>query len=258
MVLRIPACLSSLRLREYYPLRLQLSICYSAHKFKHSAGPYPELHCCSSVWALPRSLATTYGITFVFSSCGYLDVSVPHVSLLHTMDSCTGDRAFISAGFPHSEICASSAICAFTQLIAACHVLLRLLVPRHSPYALSSLTFFLILQSCFFKTFAFLISNIFEILKSFRQRLSSLMFPSVILKTIHTFMMYYPPLLSKGLPCFQWLCFFVFSFFHKIISLFSFQGTHRIEQSSMLWIAKLIALEVFRLLSKLRLNCFVV
>ena len=78
---------------------------------------------------------------FVFSSSGYLDVSVPHDSLQHTMDSCTGDRAFISAGFPHSEICASSAICAFTQLIAACHVLLRLLVPGHSPYALSSLTF---------------------------------------------------------------------------------------------------------------------
>ena len=100
---------------------------------------------------------------FVFSSCGYLDVSVPHVSLLHTMDSCTGDRASISAGFPHSEICASSAICAFTQLIAACHVLLRLLVPGHSPYALSSLTSsdspVLFLQN-------------FRFLFSFRQRLS--------------------------------------------------------------------------------------
>ena len=31
------------------------------------------------VWAPPRSLATTCGITFVFSSCGYLDVSVPRV-----------------------------------------------------------------------------------------------------------------------------------------------------------------------------------
>ena len=31
------------------------------------------------VWAIPRSLATTYGITFVFSSWGYLDVSVPPV-----------------------------------------------------------------------------------------------------------------------------------------------------------------------------------
>ena len=31
------------------------------------------------VWAVPRSLATTCGITFVFFSYGYLDVSVPHV-----------------------------------------------------------------------------------------------------------------------------------------------------------------------------------
>ena len=31
------------------------------------------------VWALPRSLATTCGIIVIFSSYGYLDVSVPHV-----------------------------------------------------------------------------------------------------------------------------------------------------------------------------------
>jgi hypothetical protein len=42
------------------------------------------------VWASPRSLATTYGITIVFFSCGYLDVSVPRVRLMwlcihHTM-----------------------------------------------------------------------------------------------------------------------------------------------------------------------------
>ena len=34
-------------------------------------------------------------------------------------------------------------ICSSPQLFAAYHVLLRLLVPRHSPYALSSLTFLL-------------------------------------------------------------------------------------------------------------------
>ena len=33
-------------------------------------------------------------------------------------------------------------ICSSPQLFAAYHVLLRLLVPRHSPYALSSLTFY--------------------------------------------------------------------------------------------------------------------
>ena len=41
---------------------------------------------------------------------------------------------------PHSEICGSMDICSSPQLIAACHVLLRLLMPRHSPCALSSLT----------------------------------------------------------------------------------------------------------------------
>ena len=44
-------------------------------------------------------------------------------------------------GFPHSEICGSMFICNYPQLIAAYHVLLRLLMPRHSPYALISLTF---------------------------------------------------------------------------------------------------------------------
>ena len=36
-----------------------------------------------SVWAPPISLATTLGITFVFFSFGYLDVSVPRVPLLY-------------------------------------------------------------------------------------------------------------------------------------------------------------------------------
>jgi len=45
----------------------------------------PELYCYSSVWALPLSLATTYGISVDFFSCGYLDVSVPHVSPCCTM-----------------------------------------------------------------------------------------------------------------------------------------------------------------------------
>ena len=35
-----------------------------------------------TVWASPRSLAATDGITFVFFSCGYLDVSVPRVRLM--------------------------------------------------------------------------------------------------------------------------------------------------------------------------------
>ena len=43
-------------------------------------------------------------------------------------------------GFPHSDICGSKLICSSPQLFAACHVLLRLLMPRHSPCALFRLT----------------------------------------------------------------------------------------------------------------------
>src|SRR5258708_37373317 len=43
-------------------------------------------------------------------------------------------------GFPHSDIPGSKLICSSPGLIAAYRVLHRLLVPRHSPYTLSSLT----------------------------------------------------------------------------------------------------------------------
>jgi hypothetical protein len=43
-------------------------------------------------------------------------------------------------GFPHSEIPGSKPVCGSPRLIAACHVLHRLLLPRHPPCALSSLT----------------------------------------------------------------------------------------------------------------------
>ncbi len=43
-------------------------------------------------------------------------------------------------GFPHSDISGSKPACDSPELFAACHVLLRLLAPRHPPYALSSLT----------------------------------------------------------------------------------------------------------------------
>ena len=47
---------------------------------------------------------------------------------------------YCSAGFPHSEIRGLTLMCSSPRLIAACHVLLRLLMPRHSPCALCSLT----------------------------------------------------------------------------------------------------------------------
>ena len=92
------------------------------------------------VWALSRSLAATQEITVVFSSSGYLDVSVPRVPL-HALWIGAWMAGVFPAGFPHSEICGSSDICSSPQLIAACHVFLRLPVPRHPPCALLRLTF---------------------------------------------------------------------------------------------------------------------
>ena len=43
-------------------------------------------------------------------------------------------------GLPHSEILGSKVVCTSPRLIAAYHVLHRLSVPRHPPYALISLT----------------------------------------------------------------------------------------------------------------------
>ena len=94
-----------------------------------------------TVWALSISLAATLEIDkFSFSSSGYLDVSVPRVPF-HTLWIGVWIREVCSRGFPHSEICGSQNICFSPQLIAACHVLRRLSVPRHPPCALYSLTF---------------------------------------------------------------------------------------------------------------------
>ena len=68
---------------------------------------------------------------FIFSSYGYLDVSVPHVRLPYGM---TGLQP---AGLPHSDIPGSRAICASPELFAAYHVLRRLREPRHPPSALA-------------------------------------------------------------------------------------------------------------------------
>src|SRR3981081_1624982 len=43
-------------------------------------------------------------------------------------------------GFPHSEISGSRPVSGSPELIAAVHVLRRLWLPRHPPYALCSLT----------------------------------------------------------------------------------------------------------------------
>ena len=93
----------------------------------------------TTVWALPRSLAATYGIDVSFSSSGYLDVSVPRVPF-HKLWIHLWMTVVHTAGFPHSEISGSKDICSSPKLFAAYHVFHRLLVPRHPPCALTTLT----------------------------------------------------------------------------------------------------------------------
>ena len=93
-----------------------------------------------SVWPLSISLAATLEIEFSFSSSGYLDVSVHRVPF-HTLWIGVWIHEVYSCRFPHSDICGSMDICSFPQLFAAYHVFHRLLVPRHPPCALISLTY---------------------------------------------------------------------------------------------------------------------
>ena len=91
------------------------------------------------VWPLSISLAATLEIDVSFSSSGYLDVSVHRVPSVWLCIYHTVTEVF-SAGFPHSDISGSKDICSSPKLFAAYHVFHRLLVPRHPPCALFSLT----------------------------------------------------------------------------------------------------------------------
>ena len=84
-------------------------------------------------WSSLRSLAATEGISVDSFSSGYLDVSVHRVPFL-------SDDSTPAAGFPHSDTCGSMVTCTSPQLFAAYRVLLRLIWPRHPPYALTCLT----------------------------------------------------------------------------------------------------------------------
>ena len=91
------------------------------------------------VWALSLSLAATQEIDLSFSSSGYLDVSVHRVPPAYLWIQYAVTEV-LSAGFPHSDISGSMDICSSPKLFAAYHVFHRLLVPRHPPCALISLT----------------------------------------------------------------------------------------------------------------------
>ena len=101
-------------------------------------GPNPSMHArWFGLFRFRSPLLTESHV--VFSSSGYLDVSVHRVPpawlwIHHAVTE------VCSAGFPHSDISGSKDICSSPKLFAAYHVFHRLLVPRHPPYALFSMT----------------------------------------------------------------------------------------------------------------------
>ena len=90
-----------------------------------------------SVWALPRSLATTGGIIVYFL---FLQV-LRCFSSLRSPPALSRISFLQNDGLSHSEIRGSKVICTYPQLIAAYHVLHRLREPRHPPCALSYLSY---------------------------------------------------------------------------------------------------------------------
>ena len=104
----------------------------------HFCGPNPMAHAPWFGLFRFRSPLLTESLV-VFSSSGYLDVSVHRVPF-HTLWIGVWMTGVCPAGFPHSDISGSSDICSSPKLFAAYHVFHRLLVPRHPPCALSSIT----------------------------------------------------------------------------------------------------------------------
>ena len=150
-VLWIQLADSSFRVRDSHSLWWTVP-CPSANLCQYRIAVLTPQILLPTVWPLPRSLATTCGISVDFFSSPYLDVSVqavPHVYLCiqYTLTE------YCSAGFPHSDIHGSMPAFGSPWLIADCCVLRRLLVPRHSPCALCSLTTFLFRITCFFFEF---------------------------------------------------------------------------------------------------------
>ena len=144
VVLRILLTLSWFRIRDFHPLSLVFPVPFCYHLIAN-CSPLPR-NARIPVWAPSISLATTLEIdvsfekeTISFFSSGYLDVSVHRVPSVYLWIQYTVHEVF-SCGFPHSDIHGSRDICSSPWLFAAYHVFRRLLVPRHPPCALISLT----------------------------------------------------------------------------------------------------------------------
>ena len=110
------------------PSAAQLSRCFHSPSMYNSAVLLPRSRLATqSVWAAPRSLATTCGIIIYFLLLRVMRCfSSPRSPRIKTVSGLQPD------GLPHSEIHGSMGICPYPRLIAAYHVLLRLREPQAS------------------------------------------------------------------------------------------------------------------------------
>eukprot|EP00828_Plagiopyla_frontata_P005492 TRINITY_DN1221_c0_g1_i5.p1 TRINITY_DN1221_c0_g1~~TRINITY_DN1221_c0_g1_i5.p1 ORF type:complete len:206 (-),score=-29.96 TRINITY_DN1221_c0_g1_i5:24-641(-) len=79
---------SKFRVRGFHPLWRHFPESSATHHHPMTGPHNPEITVVTSVWANPRSLAATSGISVDFFSWGYLDVSVPPVCLIHLCIQC--------------------------------------------------------------------------------------------------------------------------------------------------------------------------
>ncbi len=127
------------RLREFHPLRryVPISSAIDLMSFEWSATPMAKAFGLGSF---------PFARRYLENRCFFLFLRVLRCfssprCLLYAYLFSTGYLLITAGGFPHSDICGSPDICSSPQLFAACHVLLRLPVPRHPPCALLRLTF---------------------------------------------------------------------------------------------------------------------
>ena len=133
-----PALLTRLSLTGLSPSLAGFPKTILLNLLNHLCGPNPRMHApWFGLFRFRSPLLTESHV--VFSSSGYLDVSVHRVPF-HSLWIGLWILEVFSSRFPHSDISGSMDICSSPKLFAAYHVFHRLLVPRHPPYALISIT----------------------------------------------------------------------------------------------------------------------
>ena len=132
-LLRMLVGFMRLRIPDYHRLRCDFPDTSARCSLATSQSYNPGAAETAPVWAVPRSLATTGGITSCFLFLLVLRCFSSQRSLHHTVVMVSRQ----DTGLPHSDISGSRVACTSPELFAACHVLHRLPEPRHPPYALS-------------------------------------------------------------------------------------------------------------------------